>query len=99
MVVFEIVTVVVCVVSAVIATVSFARALKLYDKIGQLGTLAMNHDDEPSAATQELVRDEVRQMVAALSKAHDKPGDRSPASELVDLLERSAAIGSRSHQG
>lgn len=99
MVVFGIVTVVVCVVSAVIATVSFARALKLYDKIGQLGTFAMTHDEEPSAPTQELVREEVRQMLGALSEAHDRPGDRSPASELVDLLERSAAIGPRSHQG
>ena len=35
MLVFEIVTVVVCVVSAVIAAVSFVRGLKLYDKIGQ----------------------------------------------------------------
>jgi hypothetical protein len=96
MVAFEIVTVVVCVVSAVIATVSFARALKLYDKIGQLGTLAMNHDDEPSDATRELVREEVRQMLDAPSQAREARGERSSAAELLDLPETSAAIRSTS---
>jgi hypothetical protein len=94
--VFEIVTVVVCVVSAVIAAVLFVRGLKLYDKIGQLGTVAMAHDEEPSAATRELVREEVRQMVDALSQAREARGERSSAAELLDLLETSAAIQSTS---
>jgi hypothetical protein len=94
MLVFEIVTVVVCVVSAVIAAVSFVRGLRLYDKIGQLGTFAMTHDEEPSAATQELVREEVRQMLDALSRAREARGERSSAAELLDLLETSAVIRS-----
>lgn len=99
MVVFEIVTVVVCVVSAVIAAVSFVRGLKLYDKIGRLGTVAMTHDEEPSAATRELVREEVRQMLDALSQAREARGERSSAAELLDLLETSAAIHSTSRRG
>jgi hypothetical protein len=99
MLVFEIVTVVVCVVSAVIAAVSFVRGLKLYDKIGQLGTFAMTHDEEPSAATRELVREEVRQMLDALSQARKARGERSSAAELLDLLETSAAIRSTSRRG
>jgi hypothetical protein len=51
MLAFEIVTIVVCAVSAVVATVAFFQALKLYDRIGQLGTLAISHDDESSAAS------------------------------------------------
>src|ERR1700694_990047 len=92
MLVFEIVTVVVCVVSAGVAAVSFVRGLKLYDKIGQLGAFAMTHDEEPSAATRELVREEVQQMLAALSQAREARGERSSAAEPPDLLETSAAI-------
>lgn len=84
MLVFEIVTVVVCVASAVVAAVSFARGLKLYDKIGQLGTFAMTHDEEPSAATKELVREEVRQMLDALSQAREARGERPPAADPLD---------------
>jgi hypothetical protein len=90
MLVFEIVTVVVCVVSAVIAAASFVRGLKLYDKIGQLGTFAMTHDEEPSAATQELAREEVRQMLDALSQMREARGERSSAAELLDPLQTSA---------
>jgi hypothetical protein len=86
MLVFEIVTVVVCVVSAVIAAVSFVRGLKLYDKIGQLGTFAMTHDEEPSAATRELVSEEVRQMLDALSEAHDRPGTDRPRPNSLTYL-------------
>jgi hypothetical protein len=99
MVVFESVVVVVCVASAVVAAVSFARALKLYDKIGQLGTFAMSHDEEPSASTPELVREEVRQMLDGLAAVREERCQRSPASEPVDLLDTSAASRSLSERG
>lgn len=76
MVAFEIVVVVVCVTSAVIVAVMFARATRLYDKIGALGTLGMSHDDEPAAGTREIVREEVRQMVDAISALRAERGNR-----------------------
>jgi hypothetical protein len=96
---FEIVVVVVCIASAVVAAVSFARALKLYDKIGQLGTFAMSHDEEPSVPTRELVREEVREMLDALRAAREAGGQRSSASELVDPLDGSASSRSPSERG
>lgn len=46
MVAFEIVVIVVCVVSAVVSIVAFARASRLYDRIGKLGVFSLVHDDE-----------------------------------------------------
>ena len=99
MVVFEIVAVVVCVVSAVIAGVFFVRGVKLYDEIGRRGTLAMIHDEEPSAATRQLVREEVRQMLDALSQAREERGERSPAADVSDLHETNDPIDSTSRRG
>jgi hypothetical protein len=78
MVAFEIVVVVVCVASAVIAAVTFARAIKL----GALGTLGMSHDDEQTAPTREIVREEVRQMVDAISALGAVKGESSLPSDL-----------------
>jgi HAMP domain-containing protein len=77
MVAFEIVVVVVCVASAVIAAVTFARAARLYDKIGALGTLGMSHDAEQTAATRAIVREEVRQMADAISALRAEKGESS----------------------
>jgi hypothetical protein len=74
-VVVVVVVVVVCVASAVIAAVAFARATRLYDKIGGLGTLGMSHDDEQTASTREIVREEVRQMVDAISALRAEKGE------------------------
>ena len=99
MVGFEIGMTVVCVVSAVIAAVLFVRGRKLYDEIGRLGTLAMTHDEEPSAATREQIREEVRQMLDALSQAREARGERLSAAEPLDLLETSAEVHSPARRG
>ena len=83
-------TIVVCVGSGVIASVLFVRGLKLYDEIGRLGSLAMTHDEEPNAAT----REQVREMLDALSQARETPGERLSAAELLDLLDTSAEVDS-----
>jgi hypothetical protein len=90
MVAFEIVVVVVCVVSAVMAAVTFARATRLYDKIGALGTLGMSHDDEQAAGTREIVREEVRQMVDAISALRAKKGESPLPPDLLRELEAGA---------
>jgi hypothetical protein len=84
------VTIVVCVGSGVIASVLFVRGLKLYDEIGRLGSLAMTHDEEPNAAT----REQVREMLDALSQARETRGERLSAAELLDLLDTSAEVDS-----
>ena len=92
MVVFETVLVAVCVVSAVIATVAFARASRLYDQIGRLGTYSMSTDEEPSTPTRELVRDEVHQMLQAIAEARKARGEPPPdPSELIQELRGNAA--------
>jgi hypothetical protein len=90
MVAFEIVVIVVCVTSAVIAAVMFVRATRLYDKIGALGTLGMSHDDEQGAVAREIVRDEVRQMVDAVSALREEKGEPPLPSGLLRELEASA---------
>jgi hypothetical protein len=82
MVAFEIVVVVVCVASAVIAAVTFVGAIRLYDKIGGLGTLGISHDDEQMAPTREIVREEVRQMVDAISALRAGKGESPMPSDL-----------------
>jgi hypothetical protein len=93
MVAFEIVVVVVCVVSAVMAAVTFARATRLYDKIGALGTLGMSHDDEQAAGTREIVREEVRQMVDAISALRAKKGESPLPPDLLRELEAGGGRG------
>lgn len=78
MVVFEIVVVVVCVVSAVIAAVAFLRAARLYDQVGRLGTFSMSTEEEPGNPTRELVRDDVRQMLDAIVEARKARGEPPP---------------------
>ncbi len=92
MVVFEIVLVAVCVVSAVIATVTFARASRLYDQIGRLGTYSMSIEQEPSTPTRELVRDEVHQMLQAIAAGRKARGEPPlDPSELMQELRGDAA--------
>jgi hypothetical protein len=92
MVVFEIVLVAVCVVSAVIATVTFARASRLYDQIGRLGTYSMSTEEEPSTPTRKQVRDEVHQMLQAIAEARKARGEPPPdMSELIQELGGNAA--------
>jgi hypothetical protein len=92
MVVFEIVLVVVCVVSAVIATVTFARASRLYDRIGRIGTYSMSIEERPSAPTREQVRDEVDEMLQAIAKARKARGEPPPdLSDLIKELRGNAA--------
>jgi hypothetical protein len=62
--------------------------MRVYDKIGQLGTFAMTHDEEPSAVTRELVREEVRQMPALALTASMLP---PLVDDLVVLLDRAVA--------
>jgi hypothetical protein len=90
MVAFEIVVMVVCVASAVIATATFVRATRRYVKIGELGTLGMSHDDEQTAATREIVREEVRQMVDAISALRAEKGESPPPPDLLHGLEAGA---------
>jgi hypothetical protein len=75
MVVFEIVLVAVCVVSVVIAAVTFARASRRYDRIGRLGTYSMSIEEKPSTPTEEQVRDEVHQMLQAIAEARKARGE------------------------
>ena len=84
MVVFEIVLVVVCVVSAVIAALAFVRAAKLYDQIVRLGTHSMSIEEEPSTP-RELVRDEVHQMLQAIAEARKARGEPPP--DLPELIQ------------
>jgi len=84
MVVFEVVLVAVCVVSAVLATLMFARASKLYDRIGRLGTYPMSIEEEPSTP-RELVRDEVHQMLQAIAEARKARGE--PPRDLPELIQ------------
>jgi hypothetical protein len=90
MVAFEIVVVVVCVASAVIAAVTFVRAVRLYDKIGALGTLGMSHDEEQTAPTRAIVREEMRQMADAISALRAEEGEWE-SSLPPDLLRELAA--------
>jgi hypothetical protein len=94
---FEIVTIAVCVVSAAIAAVLLVRGLKVYDEIGRLGSLAMTHDEEPNAATREQVREEIREMLDALSQARGTRGERLSAAELLDLLDARQSNPPKSH--
>jgi hypothetical protein len=82
--VFEVVLVAVGVVSAVIATLTFARASRLYDQIGRLGTYSMSMDEEPSTP-RELVRDEVHQMLQAIAEARKARG--APPPDLPELIQ------------
>jgi flagellar basal body-associated protein FliL len=92
MVVFQIVVVVVCVVSAVIATVTFVRASRLYDRIGRLGTYSMSIDETPSTSTREQVRDEVDEMLQAIAEARKSRGEPPPdLFELIQELRANAA--------
>jgi hypothetical protein len=92
MVVFEIVLVAVCVVSAVIATLTFARASRLYDQIGRLGSYSMSIKEEPSSPTREQERDEVHQMLQAVAEARKARGEPPPdLSELIQELAGNAA--------
>jgi hypothetical protein len=90
-VVFEVVLVAVCVVSAVIATLTFARASKVYEQIGRLGSFSMSIGKEASAP-RELVRDEVHQMLQAVAEARKARGEPPPdLSELIQELRGNAA--------
>jgi hypothetical protein len=91
MVAFEIVIAVVCATSAVLAAVMFVRATRLYDKIGALGTLGMSHDNEQAVATREIVREEVRQMVDAISALREERGKPPLPPDLLRELDASAA--------
>jgi hypothetical protein len=92
MVVFEIVLVAVCVVSAVIATLTFARASRLYDRIGRLGTYSMSIEETPSTPTREQVRDEVDEILQAIAKARKARGQPPPdLSDLIQELRGNAA--------
>jgi cytochrome P450 len=92
MVVFEIVLVAVCVVSAVIATVTFARASRLYDRIGRLGVYSMSIEERPSTPTREQARDEVDEMLQAIAKARKARGGPPPdLPELIEELRGNAA--------
>ena len=74
MVVFEIVVVVVCVVSAVIAAVAFLRAARLYDQIGWLGTFSMSTEEEPGNPTRELgTRRRAPDAIVEARKARGEP--------------------------
>jgi hypothetical protein len=66
MVTFEIVVVVVCVVSALVATAMFLRVSKLYDQIGRLGGHSLDHAGELG---DELVPQDVDEMQRAISAA------------------------------
>jgi hypothetical protein len=54
MVAFEIVVIVVCVVSAVIATAAFIGARRLYDQIGRAGPFSVSPEDEHARGRREL---------------------------------------------
>ena len=90
MVAFEIVVVVVCIASAVMAAVTFARATRLYDKIGALGTLGMTDDDEQTVPTREIVREEMREMVDAISTLRAEKGESPLPPDLLRELEAGA---------
>ncbi len=92
MVVFEIVLGAVCVVSAVIPTPAFARASRLYDQIGRLGSYSISIEETPSTPTQEQVRDEVDDMLQAIAEARKARGEPPPdLSELIQELRGNAA--------
>jgi len=99
MVVFEIVVVVVCAMSAVIAAVSFLGAARLYDQIGRLGIFAMSPEEDPDTPRRELVRDEVRQMLHAIVEARKARGAPPPDPyELIRELRGNAtprSVGER----
>ena len=98
MVVFEIVLVALCVVSVVIAAITFARASKLYDQIGRLGTYSMSIEEEPSTP-RELVRDEVHQMLQAIAETRKARGEPPPdLPELIQELGGNAAHRSVAEQ-
>jgi hypothetical protein len=85
MLVFEVVLVAVCVVSAVIATLTFARASRLYDRIGRLGTYSMSIEETPSTPTREQVREEVDEMLQAIADARKARGEPPP--DLSDVIQ------------
>lgn len=90
MVAFGIVVVVVCVVSGVLAAAAFVKVGRLYGEIGQRGTLSMTHDDESRGPTREVVREEVREMLEAISAARrargEPPLDSEPYEEALRQL-------------
>jgi hypothetical protein len=99
MVVFEIVLVAVCVVSAVIATLMFARTSRLYDRIGRLGSYSMSIEETPSTTTREQVRDELDEMLQALAEARKARGEPPPdLSDLIHGLRGNAAPRSVAEQ-
>jgi hypothetical protein len=92
MVVFEIVLVAVCAVSVVIATLTLARASKLYDQIARLGTYSMSIEETPNTPTREQVRDEVHQILQAVAEAREARGEPPPdLSDLIQELRGNAA--------
>jgi methionine synthase II (cobalamin-independent) len=74
---FPVIVIGVSVVSAVIAAVDAARANALYRKVGRLGDLWLDTDDGLSAPTRAMIREEVEQMVDAISAARQARGERS----------------------
>lgn len=88
MVAFETVVIVVCVVSAVIATVAFVGARRLYDRIGRLGPLSMTSDDELDDRAQALVRQEVNETLSAISALREARGEQLPPGQRGDEAAR-----------
>jgi hypothetical protein len=75
--IFKILAVVVPVVSAVVAVVAYQRADDLYGKIGRLGDLWLDTEEGVRAPTRELIQEEVRQMLAAISAVREARGQSS----------------------
>lgn len=75
MVAFEIVVIVVCVVSAVIATVAFVGARRLYDQVGGSGPLSMAPDDELGDRARAQIRQEVNETLSAISALREARGE------------------------
>jgi|1186.fasta_scaffold177862_2 hypothetical protein len=71
---FGILVIVVTVASAVISVVFYLRADSLYKQIGRLGELWLDASENPNGPTREASREDLRQMVEAISR---RPGPRA----------------------
>jgi hypothetical protein len=67
---FEIVLVVVCVVSTLIAGAAWLRVGQLYDQIGRTGQLSFEHEGGLSAEMLDAVRNEVREMLSVIQRGN-----------------------------
>jgi hypothetical protein len=79
--IFGLVVVVVSVLAAAVSVLAYARADRLYERIGRTGALWFDKDEGLSPDASELIQQEVEQTLAAISARRGQQPRRAPGPE------------------